>query len=213
VKLLKKTRFIGILILVLLLALVGCGGSEPPPQDDPAEDGEDLAALFEKGRQIEELSYEFYMDVSGMETEGKVWLKKNKMKVEMTVGGQTAITIIDGDAEEAYMYMPAENMAIRMPFTMDDDEMFEAPTDFLDYDESIMDVGETVILNGIECQKVSFKDESNITMWIHKEYGIPIRVEIEMEGETIVWEYRNISIAPIPDEVFKLPDGVNIIGS
>jgi outer membrane lipoprotein-sorting protein len=207
----KKLRFLWIIVLIAMIALAGCGGSEPPPEDDPAE--EDVADLFEKGREIEELYYEIVMEGAGVQSEGKVWLKKNKMKMEMTVAGQTNITIIDGEAETAYMYMPEENMAIKLPFTSTEEDLTETPADFLDYDESLISMGETVMLNGVECLKVTIQDEYPVTMWIHKEYGIPVRVEVDMGDETMTWEYRNISTAPIPDEVFSLPEGVTIIGS
>ena len=207
----KKIRYLWIIVLIAMIALAGCGGSEPPPEDDPPE--EDVADLFEKGREIEELYYEITMEGSGVQSEGKVWLKKNKLKMEMTVAGQTNITIIDGEAETAYMYMPEENMAVKLPFTSTEEDFTETPADFLNYDESLVNMGETVILNGVECQKVTVQDEYPVTMWIHKQYGIPVRVEVDLGEETMTWEYRNISTAPIPDEVFALPEGVTIIGS
>jgi outer membrane lipoprotein-sorting protein len=206
---LKKVRILSILILIALVALAGCGASEPPPQEDPVED---VGDLFEKGRDVENLYYEIVIDAHGMQSEGKIWLTTNKMRMEMTVAGQTSITIIDNEAEAAFMYIPAENTAIRMPFAASEEDFSVKPGDFLDYDESLVTMGETVIYNGVECQKVSVQDDPPVTMWIHKQYGIPVRVEVDMGEDMMVWEFRNISIDPIPAEIFDLPEDVQIIG-
>ncbi len=206
----KKLHFLCILILIAMLALAGCGGSEPPPEEDPEED---VASLFQKGREVEDLYYELYIEGPGMESEGKIWLSKNKMKMEMTVADQTSINIVDGDEKVIFLYMPAENTAIRMPLSEGEEDIAESPGDFLEYDESLVTLGDTVILNGVECQKVTVQDESMITMWIHKEYGLPVRVEVGTGEDMMVWEFRNISTDPIPADTFNLPEGVNIINT
>ncbi len=43
-----------------------------------------------------------------------IWLKGQKMRTEMTGEGQTTIMLVDMDTRIMYMYMPAQNMAIRM---------------------------------------------------------------------------------------------------
>ncbi len=206
----KRNRFVWILLLILILAAAGCGG-EPAPDDQT--EVEDPGELLAKGHQLENLSYDLVMEGPQMDFQGTFWIKNTKMKMEMTVEGMTSITIINGETEEAFMYMPSENMAVRVPFDTSEEQLVEQPSDFLDYDESLLEMGESVVYNGIECQKITVTGDSPITMWVHKELGIPIRVEMSMNGDTMAWEYQNISTDPIPDEVFELPDGVNIIGS
>jgi outer membrane lipoprotein-sorting protein len=48
-------------------------------------------------------------------------------------------------------------------------------------------------------------------MWIWEEYAFPIRVEVTTtEGKTTI-EYKNIEFVDIPDSMFELPAGVEII--
>jgi outer membrane lipoprotein-sorting protein len=204
----KQARFVWILLLALAVILSGCGGTATqPPAEDPVE--ETVFDLFEKGRQIESLSYDIVMEMPETVT-GKVWLKQDKMRMEMTAGGHDSVMIIDGDAKVAYAYMPSENIAYKIPFATTEEEFTLTPSDFLQYEESKIETGDTVFLNGVECLKVHVDDGYRVTMWIHKEYGLPVRVEVELEDNIMVWEFRNLSIDPIPDEVFHLPAGVTV---
>jgi outer membrane lipoprotein-sorting protein len=207
---LKNYRLFWIIVFIFVLAVAGCS-SEPAPEDETEVD--DPAELLAKGHDLDNLSYDLIMEGPQMNFQGTFWIKNNKMKMEMTAEGQTSIMIINGETEEAFMYMPTENMAVRVPFDTSEEELIEQPTDFLDYDESLLDMGESVVYNGIECQKITVTGENPITMWVHKELGIPIRVEMPFDGGVMAWEYQNISTDPIPDEVFELPEGVSIIGA
>ena len=80
----KKSRLIWILLLILVIALAGCASSEPDPDPDPVDEPteETVSELFGKGREVTDLYYEIVMEGPGMDVEGKVWVKENKMKME-----------------------------------------------------------------------------------------------------------------------------------
>ncbi len=48
-------------------------------------------------------------------------------------------------------------------------------------------------------------------MWVSEEYGIPLRVETPEEGSQTIIEYKNLKVGPIAEDVFEIPQGVQII--
>jgi outer membrane lipoprotein-sorting protein len=48
-------------------------------------------------------------------------------------------------------------------------------------------------------------------MWIWEQYGFPIRVEMTTTEGTVIVEYKNIEFTDIPDIMFELPEGVEIM--
>jgi len=139
----------------------------------------------------------------------KIWVKGNKMRTEMTQEGQTQVVLIDYDARTMYMYMPEENMAMKMTFNPPAESAVEEAQSVADYNPTV--VG-TETIDGKVCLVVEYTVEGAATkMWIWKEYAFPIRVEVTTaEGKTIV-EYKNIAFGDIPDSEFVLPPGVEII--
>ena len=130
------------------------------------------------------------------------------MKSEMTVEGQAVITLLDMDAQTIYIYYPAQNMAMGMTYEPADSAMEEV--------QSIPDYNPTIIgtetLDGKECLIVEYTTEGETTKyWIWKENGFPIRVEMTTSEGKIVVEYKNIDFSDIPDSMFELPEGVEIM--
>lgn len=53
--------------------------------------------------------------------------------------------------------------------------------------------------------------KEQVKMWVHEEYGIPLRVEVtEADGSKSVLEYKNLKVGPQPADTFKLPAGVQV---
>jgi len=48
-------------------------------------------------------------------------------------------------------------------------------------------------------------------MWIWKEKGFPIRIEMTSIEGTFIIEYKNIEFTDVPDSMFELPEGVQIV--
>ena len=126
----------------------------------------------------------------------------------MTLEGQTAITLLDMDANTMYIYYPGQNMAIEMTY-----EPTESP---IDESQSITNYNPTIIgtetLDGKVCLVVEYTADGVTTkMWIWKENGFPIRIETTTgEGKTVI-ELKNIDFSDIPDSEFELPQGVEIV--
>ena len=139
-----------------------------------------------------------------------VWLKAKKMRTEMTAEGQTTIMLIDLDTRIMYMYMPAQNMAIRM--NMND----TVPTPANEEAQSVTDFTYTIIgtenYDGKSCLVVEYTSQGTVTrMWVWKEKGYPVKVEMTAAGGKSVIEYKNFDFGDIPDSMFVLPDSVQVV--
>lgn len=139
-----------------------------------------------------------------------VWLKAKKMRTEMTAEGQTTIMLIDLDTRIMYMYMPAQNMAIRM--NMND----TVPTPANEEAQSVTDFSYTITgtetFDGKSCLVVEYTSQGAVTrQWIWKDRGFPVKVETTAAGVKSVIEYRNFDFGDIPDSMFALPEGVQVV--
>ena len=179
--------------------------TEPPTTTT----GETLEEILGHAAGITTMKYDMLVTSPGTQTmTTRTWIKNNKMKLEMTVEGQTIITLLDMDAHTMYLYYPDQNMAMGMTYEPTETAMDEA--------QSIPDYNPTIIgtetLDGKFCLVVEYTAEGATTkMWIWKENGFPIRIEMTTsEGKTVV-EYKNIDFSDILDSEFELPEGVEIL--
>lgn len=135
----------------------------------------------------------------------KVSLKKAKMRTELTAQGQAMVYLVDMDAKTMYMYIPAQNMAIKMDFS----KATEPATKSIEAYKPVVIGTET--LGGKVCLVVEYTAEGVKTKsWIWKENGFPIRIEATTTAGEAVVENKNIEFVDIPDSMFQLPAGVQI---
>ena len=171
--------------------------------------GETLGDILSHAAGISSVKYDMIItdpDAQTMTT--SIWIKNNKMRSEMTVEGQTIITLLDMDAHTMYLYYPDQNMAMGMTYEPGESAMDEA--------QSIPDYNPTIIgtetLDGKECLVVEYTaGGETVKMWIWKEYGFPIRAEMTTSEGTTVMEYKNIEFVDIDNSMFELPGDVTII--
>jgi outer membrane lipoprotein-sorting protein len=144
----------------------------------------------------------------GSSQTAKIWYKNNKMRMEMKTEGETFITLTDLNTQTMYLYYPSQNTAMKMTYN---------PTESaVDETKGIVDFNPTILgtetLDGKVCLVVSYTFEGTTTkMWIWKQYGFPIRMEVTTSAGKSIIEYQNISLGDIADSMFVLPDGVQII--
>ena len=189
------------------------GGTTPPgeeEEEEPPPSGETLSEILGRGTGITSMKYDMVMTAPGMQTmTTKIWMERNKMRTETTEQGETIIMLIDYDAGTLYMYMPEQNMAMQMPFG-------QATTSALDDTQAIAGYDYTVIgtetRDGKVCMVVEYSyGGTSAKAWIWKEYGFPIRIEVTTAEGTTITEFKNIDFADIPDSMFELPAGVQIM--
>ncbi len=224
-----------LLIVVMVLAcisLVACGGGEgdgtlPPSGEEEEENGtappsgeeeengapsngESLEDILGLGAGIESVKYDIVITAPGMETiTTKMWVKQDKMRTEVSQQGEDVVMLVDYDEGVAYMYMPDENKAMKIPLTQAPESVVEATQAIADYDYTVIG---TETMDGKVCLVVEYSyDGVSAKAWIWKEHGFPIRIETTTAEGTTVAEFKNIDFSDIPDSMFELPAGVEIM--
>lgn len=221
-----------VLVVVMMLGCIGfvaCGGGEgettPPPSNGetvPPSNGETtpppgdgtLDEILARGADLPSVKYDQVFTSTGNPTVNwKAWMEGQKARIEMSAEGQTMVNLINWDTKIMYMYNPAENVAIKMELSGFEGIATEASEDILNFNPTIIG---TETWDGKVCLVVEYTTvfgevESKIKQWIWKEYGFPIRMETTSGGESAVMECRNIEFGDIPNSMFELPDGVEIM--
>ena len=184
------------------------------PEAPDTGDNNELMEILSQAEDRGPVKYDVVMSGGGIPpTTMSVWEKDGKVRTEMTEQGQTMIILTDTNEQIMYMYMPAENSAIAMDYSEAEESVTEQAEDLMDFNPTIIG---TEILDGKTCLVVAYdagEDETgDAKMWIWKEYGFPIRVEITgIEGAVMVMVIENIEFTDISDDMFELPAGVDII--
>jgi len=217
----KKIIFISILLLfALVLSGAACGkketgeGGAVPSGEQAGEKTESLTDILGKAKSVASYKYEAVITTPGQPVATqKMWFKQNKIRMEMNAEGQDMVYLMDSDKQTAYMYIPAQSMAIEIGFGKAQETVGESPTE---QSESIMNydpvtVGSEV-LDGKNCLVIEYTAETGKTkMWLWTKYGIPIKTEITTAKGTTVVETKNIDFGSISDSMFELPTGVQIM--
>jgi outer membrane lipoprotein-sorting protein len=181
----------------------------PAPSLTPTRSLSDILGL---AANINSLRYDVSLSGSGIQPlVYKVWLRKNKMRWEITQQGMNAIVLMDLDARTMYTYLPDQNLAMKTPF-----DPSQAPDDPLADTRSMQ--GSNARITGIEtldgkaCTVVQYASgQENVKGWIWTEKGLPVRIEtVTGAGKTTI-EYLNYDFSDIPDSRFTLPAGVKMM--
>ena len=105
--------------------------------------------------------------------------------------------------------MPAQNLAIRLDLSTAPESPLEGTGAIEGYDPTVIG---TETYDGKECLVVEYSiDGVQTKMWLWKQYGFPVKVVTTTADATITVEYKNMDFGPIPDSVFELPEGVQIM--
>ncbi|MBZ9572275.1 hypothetical protein KJA15_03020 [Patescibacteria group bacterium] len=218
----RKIAFFVLFLLLVVLVLVGAGCGEKKVEEEGAvpsngkveEEAESLTDILDKAKDVVSLKYDVVVtapDQAAITT--KVWYKGTNMRVEGTFEGYTGVYLLDAGEQLAYLYVPAQNIAMKMDWSKARGTAGESPTE---QSESVMDynpvtVG-TEVLDGKTCLVVEYSTETEeVKMWIWTRYGIPIRTEGTTAKGTTVVEIKNIDFGDISNSIFELPAGVQIM--
>jgi outer membrane lipoprotein-sorting protein len=224
----RRVIALGIAIsVVMVLFFAACAAPETTPTTSTptptsptptvtATPAETLSELLEQAAGITSVKYDQVITTLQEPRESvqmKVWLKGNKMRVEMTYQEQDAVAIIDKDAQVAYLYVPSQNMASKT----DLQGQGTMSVNFLpatEWSKSILASSKSAVvatetIDGKDCLVVENTEDQagKMKMWIWKEYGLPIRMEVM---DNAIFEWKNMEVVSIPDSMFELPAGVQI---
>lgn len=219
-------------LIVLSLMLVSCGGSPPTASDtatttaDTSQEtkttatttadtskttsGDTLDEILSRAPDMSSVKYTIVITAPGVPaTTTETWLKGKKMRIEMSVQGMDTIGLFDYDANVMYTCMPVQNMAVKASIIQDQKPATQVSDSIADYNPTNLG---TESIDGIVCQVFEYNLDGYMTkMWIWKDRGLPVRTEqTTPQGKTIV-EYKSYDFSDIPDSMFELPSGVQII--
>ncbi len=157
------------------------------------------------------LSAEFSADLiqktAGMTTKGKVYIKGNKMRMEMDTPAGKSINLMDIGTGLMQMLQPEQ----KMYFEMETPEAGVVKTDeALDKIADKKHVG-TEKVNGYKCDKyeIIYHDRSlgKMSQWFSKKLNYPIKIIYNgPQGEMVV-EYKNIKQGKVDSSLFEIPPG------
>jgi outer membrane lipoprotein-sorting protein len=137
-----------------------------------------------------------------------MYVKKNQARMESTQQGQQIVILINSDTKTMYMYMPAQNMALKQDFG-------QAPKSASDNSNSVLQNSPTVVgtetLDAKLCTVIQYTANGSTTKeWIWQAKGLPVRMQVTSSQGTTTTDFKNYDFSDIPDSTFVLPAGVTI---
>jgi hypothetical protein len=179
----------GLALLLSVVFLLATGGAV-------------IAAEFQSDMKIEG---------AGEEVTGKVFVKGEKMRQEMSTPMGTSVTITDQDAGVMYVLMPEQKMYMEMPL---DPDMMMLQTSSLE--ESLEGRAEikkagTETVAGYKCDiyEIKYNDPGmgESRAWVSQKLQYPVKVISKTSEGTVTLTYFNIVEGKIDPEIFKVPGG------
>jgi outer membrane lipoprotein-sorting protein len=154
-----------------------------------------------------EFSADLIQKTAGMTTKGKVYIKDNKVRMEMETPAGKSINLMDIETGSMQMFQPEQKMYFEM----------NAPNaGVVTTDETLAKIADkkhvgTEKLDGHECDKyeIIYHDRSlgKMTQWFSKELNYPVKIIYDgPQGESVV-EYKNIRQGKIDSALFSVPPG------
>ncbi len=144
--------------------------------------------------------------LNSQESQGKVYVKADKVYREFVTGKEVTITILRPDKEVIWMVMPGRKVFMEMPVT---EEMTRELGQSAKDQASMTHLG-TETVNGYLSDKYETSVKNNggfikHNMWVSKKLGVPIK--ITSPDGSFSMDYRDIKEGGVPDSVFEAPAG------
>jgi hypothetical protein len=221
----KKTQTgLATLLLILLLATTGCTDADlanfsisgiqnstgqPPISSPAAVPNEALSGIIGQVTQIMSIKYDMVTSAPELPSIAtKVLLKKNRMRMEMSMQGTNTVILVDPAKQAIYFYLPGMNIAMKMDWNQIPDS---AITDVLSILKNQPIIDGTESIDGKDCLivKYSIGSETSI-IWIWQQNGLPIKMISPTSSGQMTVEFKNYDFSDIPDNLFDLPANVTI---
>jgi outer membrane lipoprotein-sorting protein len=136
-----------------------------------------------------------------------------KRRMELTADGEQLIFLTDADAGTAYMWLPDQNQALKVPFDQSDDQLGLAVDSARLAEEARRGtpVGSETV-NGQPADIYEFTDEDGTTRtWVSQADSLPLKSETQTPDGIVRVEFSNYDRSDIPDADFALPAGVAVL--
>lgn len=150
-------------------------------------------------------------DAKGKVASGKIFMKGQKIRQEITDEGQTNVAILRLDKKVSWTLLPENQyMEVAMPFDT------SRPEDSgIEYETT--ELGNETI-NGYECKVIQYtykeKKYGILVQWIANKLNFTIKSQTKnSKGKvTNTMEYSNIKVGNQPDSLFEIPSGYQKMG-
>jgi outer membrane lipoprotein-sorting protein len=145
--------------------------------------------------------------MESQETQGKIYMKGEKMRREFADGEQVGIVIVRPDKKVMWMLMPAQKTVMEMPFSKGSlEKMMGMPKD-QKVEKKLLG---TETVNGYETEKYETTVKGpgkpiKHHVWESKKLGVPIKM-VSLDGKFSMI-YQNIKEGGVPDTLFEIPPG------
>ena len=165
-----------------------------------------ILALMPALAQAAEFSAVVVTRADSQETKGKIYFQGEKMRQEFSTPEGVSINIARPDKQVMWVLMPAQKMAMEMPFSKSD----LAKTMSMPKDQAQMKLLGTETVNGYETEKYEATMKGNGKtvkhyMWVAKKLGVPIKM-VSVDGKFSM-EYQDIKEGSVPAGLFEVPQG------
>lgn len=230
----RITSFLlGLTLIVMLLVPAGCGGNgekeeaQVEEMEEVAEEEASMLDLLQKAYVVEGMNFDYHITEHDSEQEftGNMWIQGQQRKIEVDaaedfdlgdieemgdISFETVVYIMDQEKREHTIYLPEENLAYK--HQLPELEGIDTPQEQAEeVDETEAEEAEylgTEIIDGTECHGWRLEQEAQtIEMWLHNEYGLPMKTEVFRNDELMVTtKFTNLTVGELPADTFELPD-------
>lgn len=213
----KKVLIISLLVIAAIIAVsVWVKNSETYKESpntsqgyEEKESNSDMESYFAKLEAKEKEISDFSCKIitkSGENITLSNYIKKNgKKRIDNKTGEIETISIFDNENKTVTTYLPNEKKAFVEAYDPSSkSSCLLSNSESLDKNNMVKE--EAIEINGYPCQMLADKG-GNVKMCVSEEYGIPIYA---MNGNTEM-QITEISVEPVEEIVFSLPENVQVI--
>lgn len=157
-----------------------------------------------------EFSADAITTVAGHVMRGKVYVKGNNMRQEITAGGMTTITILRPDKRVMWHLQPAQKTYMEMAGSKMKGSYgpgWEKEIEKLAVRKSLG----TEMMNGQLCDKAfyTYRDKTmgTMTLWVSKRLKFPVKMVGKSSQGSMTMEHKNIKETKLPNSLFEVPAG------
>ena len=169
------------------------------------------ASVFWQAQAPPQFKADMQMSGGGSNMQGKIYFSGGKMRMEMAMGGQNQVMIVDPTKKVTYMLMPADEMYMEMNANAPG-PMKPPKVEAMDPANPCSSEGVTACkklgtetVNGYASEKWEFIQEGKkSTAWIATKLRLPIKT-VAADGTSV--EFRNIVEGAQPANLFVVPPG------
>lgn len=163
--------------------------------------------MIDASLRTDSFSADMIQKMNGQSIQGKLFVKGNKYRMDMTEEGEKISIIVDIPANKTKLLIHSKKISQEISNTSLK-SLSNNPFETLRHSSEKYDSKKSgsEILNGYECQKSEIYDKENklMTVWVSDELDWPVKIVLEVEPSREV-ELINIKEEPVEESLFQIP--------